>query len=94
MRILIANDDGYLAPGIRALHSALLELGDATIVAPDRNRSGASNSLTLSHPMHVRNHGNHVYSLEGTPTDCVNIALSDLLPEDPDMVRDGRCGCS
>ena len=89
MRILIANDDGYLAPGIRALHAALLELGEATIVAPDRNRSGASNSLTLSHPMHVRHHGDYVYSLEGTPTDCVNIALSDLLPEDPDMVVSG-----
>ncbi len=89
MRILIANDDGYLAPGIRALHTALLELGEATIVAPDRNRSGASNSLTLSHPMQVRDHGDHVFSIEGTPTDCVNIALSDLLPDDPDMVVSG-----
>ena len=89
MRILIANDDGYLSPGIRALYEAMLLLGPATIVAPDRNRSGASNSLTLSHPIQVRQHEPTIYSLEGTPTDCVNIALSGLLEEDPDMVVSG-----
>lgn len=89
MRILIANDDGYLSPGIRALHEAMKLLGSATIVAPDRNRSGASNSLTLSHPVHSRRHEADIYSLEGTPTDCVNIALSGLLDEEQDMVVSG-----
>lgn len=89
MRILIANDDGYLSPGIRALYQAMSQIGAATIVAPDRNRSGASNSLTLSHPVMVREHEKDVYSLEGTPTDCVNIALSGLLDEEPDMVVSG-----
>lgn len=89
MRILIANDDGYLSPGIRALYSAMQQLGVATIVAPDRNRSGASNSLTLSHPIHVRQHEDTIYSMEGTPTDCVNIALSGLLSDEFDMVVSG-----
>lgn len=89
MRILIANDDGYLSPGIRALHKAMKPLGHATIVAPDRNRSGASNSLTLSHPVHVRQQEPDIYSLEGTPTDCVNIALSGLLEDEQDMVVSG-----
>lgn len=89
MRILIANDDGYLSPGIRALYSAMQLLGSATIVAPDRNRSGASNSLTLSHPVLVTQHEPTIYSLEGTPTDCVNIALSGLLEESQDMVVSG-----
>jgi len=89
MRILIANDDGYLSAGIRALYAAMQQLGHATIVAPDRNRSGASNSLTLSHPVYVRQHEPTVFSLEGTPTDCVNIALSGLLDEEQDMVVSG-----
>jgi len=89
MRILIANDDGYLSPGIRALYGAMQQLGQATIVAPDRNRSGASNSLTLSHPVFVRQHEPTVFSLEGTPTDCVNIALSGLLDQEQDMVVSG-----
>ena len=89
MRILIANDDGYLSPGIRALKRALDALGTAIIVAPDRNRSGASNSLTLSHPIHVRQQEPEVWSVEGTPTDCVNIALSGLLDERPDRVVSG-----
>ena len=89
MRILIANDDGYLSPGIRALYKAMQGLGHATIVAPDRNRSGASNSLTLSHPVFVKEHEPNVYSLEGTPTDCVNIAVSGLLEQEQDMVVSG-----
>jgi len=89
MRILIANDDGYLSDGIRALHQAMQRLGHATIVAPDRDRSGASNSLTLSHPVFVKQRSADVYSLEGTPTDCVNIALSGLLEEQQDMVVSG-----
>jgi len=89
MRILLSNDDGYLAPGIRTLRTALTALGEVTLVAPDRNRSGASHSLTLSHPIHVRDHGDRIWSVEGTPTDCVNIALSGLLDERPDMVVSG-----
>ncbi|MFK7995457.1 MAG: 5'/3'-nucleotidase SurE [Granulosicoccus sp.] len=89
MRILIANDDGYLSQGIRTLYEAMQRLGQATIVAPDRNRSGASNSLTLSHPVFVRQHEASIYSLEGTPTDCVNIALSGLLEQEQDMVVSG-----
>lgn len=89
MHILISNDDGYLSSGIRALYEAMQQLGQATIVAPDRNRSGASNSLTLSHPVLVRQHEESIFSLEGTPTDCVNIALSGLLNEDQDMVVSG-----
>ena len=89
MRILISNDDGYLSPGIRALYAAMQQLGPATIVAPDRNRSGASNSLTLSRPVSAVLHEANVYSLQGTPTDCVNIALNGLLEEDADMVVSG-----
>ncbi len=89
MRILIANDDGYLSPGIGALHTAMKRLGDTTVVAPDRNRSGASNSLTLTHPVHVRQQSESVYAVEGTPADCVNIALSGLLKTDIDIVVSG-----
>ena len=89
MRILISNDDGYLSPGIRALYAAMQQLGPATIVAPDRNRSGASNSLTLHHPVSAVMHEDNVYSMQGTPTDCVNIALNGLLEEDADMVVSG-----
>ena len=89
MRIIISNDDGYLSPGIRALFAAMQQLGAATIVAPDRNRSGASNSLTLSHPVAAVLREPDVYSLEGTPTDCVYIALNGLLGEDADMVVSG-----
>lgn len=71
------------------MRTALETIGEVTIVAPDRNKSGASNSLTLSHPIHVRDHGDRVWSVEGTPTDCVNIALSGLLDERPDMVVSG-----
>lgn len=89
MRILIANDDGYQSPGIAALHVAMNRLGEATVVAPDRNRSGASNSLTLSRPISVKHHADHVYAVEGTPADCVNIALSGLLESDVDVVVSG-----
>jgi len=89
MRILIANDDGYQSPGIGALHSAMKRLGETTVVAPDRNRSGASNSLTLTHPVQVRQHAEDVYAVEGTPADCVNIALSGLLKSDIDIVVSG-----
>jgi 5'-nucleotidase len=77
MRILVSNDDGYLAEGIRKLNGALAGLGRTTIMAPDRNRSGASNSLTLDVPLRIFQSEPDVhYVAGGTPTDCVHIALS------------------
>jgi len=90
VRILISNDDGYRARGIVALREALQGLGDLTVVAPDRNRSGASNSLTLDMPLRVEKAESDVYFLQGgTPTDCVHIAISGLFPFEPDMVVSG-----
>lgn len=89
MKILISNDDGYLAEGIKVLANALSTLGDITVVAPDRNRSGASNSLTLENPLRLTKLDNGVYRVEGTPTDCVHLAVTGLLDEDPDMVVAG-----
>jgi 5'-nucleotidase len=90
VRILISNDDGYRARGIHALREALTGLGDLTIVAPDRNRSGASNSLTLETPLRVEQADSDIYFvLGGTPTDCVHLALSGLFPFEPDMVVSG-----
>lgn len=89
MKILISNDDGYTAPGIRALAEGLASLGTITVVAPDRNRSGASNSLTLDNPLRLNQLENGVYRVEGTPTDCVHLAITGLLDEEPDMVVSG-----
>ena len=89
MRILISNDDGYRARGINALREALKGLGDLTVVAPDRNRSGASNSLTLEVPLRVAQAEPDVYFIQGTPTDCVHLAISGLFPFEPDMVVSG-----
>ena len=89
MKILVSNDDGYLAEGIRALASALKGMGEVTVVAPDRNRSGASNSLTLSNPIRVKKIENGFLSVEGTPTDCVHIALTGMLDVEIDMVVAG-----
>ena len=89
MRILISNDDGYRARGIIALRDALKGLGDLTVVAPDRNRSGASNSLTLEMPLRVDQAEPDVYFVQGTPTDCVHLAISGLFPFEPDMVVSG-----
>ena len=89
MRILISNDDGYRARGIHALREGLKGLGDLTVVAPDRNRSGASNSLTLELPLRVSQAEADVYYIEGTPTDCVHLAVSGLFPFEPDMVVSG-----
>jgi 5'-nucleotidase len=89
VRILISNDDGYRARGIQALRDALKGLGDLTVVAPDRNRSGASNSLTLELPLRVGQAEADVYFVEGTPTDCVHLAVSGLFPFEPDMVVSG-----
>lgn len=89
MKILISNDDGYMAQGIKALAKALSDLGDITVVAPDRNRSGASNSLTLENPLRLSQLENGVFRVEGTPTDCVHLAITGLLEEEPDMVVSG-----
>jgi 5'-nucleotidase len=90
VRILISNDDGYRARGIQALREALTGLGDLTVVAPDRNRSGASNSLTLEVPLRVEQADTDVYFVQGgTPTDCVHLAISGLFPFEPDMVVSG-----
>jgi 5'-nucleotidase len=90
LKILISNDDGYRAEGIKRLREALTPLGDITVVAPDRNRSGASNSLTLDVPLRVFEAEPNVhFVMGGTPTDCVHMALSGLLDEQPDMVVSG-----
>ncbi len=89
MHILVTNDDGYLAPGIQVLADALAGLARVTVVAPDRNCSGASNSLTLMKPLRVDQVDDSVYRVEGTPTDCVHLALTGLLENKPDMVVSG-----
>ncbi|PHS68759.1 MAG: 5'/3'-nucleotidase SurE [Methylophaga sp.] len=89
MKILISNDDGYMAEGIKSLAEALSNLGEITVVAPDRNRSGASNSLTLENPLRVNRLDNGTYRVEGTPTDCVHLAITGLLEDEPDMVVSG-----
>ncbi|TXH04120.1 MAG: 5'/3'-nucleotidase SurE [Nevskiaceae bacterium] len=89
MRILLSNDDGYMAPGLCCLRDHLRAHHEVTVVAPDRNRSGASNSLTLLHPLRAQQHGDGVTSVDGTPTDCVHLALNALLDQPPEMVVSG-----
>lgn len=90
MRILLSNDDGCQAPGLRALHQELATFAEVVVVAPDRNRSGASHSLTLSRPLRVTRHGEEaVYCVDGTPTDSVHLAITGLLDHTPDMVVSG-----
>ncbi|MCF6323926.1 MAG: 5'/3'-nucleotidase SurE [Gammaproteobacteria bacterium] len=89
MRILISNDDGYQSAGISHLNRALSGMAETTVVAPDRDRSGASNSLTLDQPLRVTRAENGFYSVNGTPTDCVHLAITGLLEEEPDMVVSG-----
>ncbi|TAK41058.1 MAG: 5'/3'-nucleotidase SurE [Betaproteobacteria bacterium] len=89
MRILISNDDGYFAPGITLLAERLAGLGEVTVVAPERDRSGASNSLTLDRPLTVRRASNGFYFVNGTPTDCVHLAVTGLLDFLPDIVVSG-----
>ncbi|HAU0815032.1 TPA: 5'/3'-nucleotidase SurE, partial [Legionella pneumophila] len=88
MKILVSNDDGVLAPGIKILANELSTLGEVKVVAPDRNRSGASNSLTLTQPLRVKQLDNGYYSVDGTPTDCVHLALTGFL-EPTDIVVSG-----
>ena len=89
MHILISNDDGYQAPGIRALAVTLGDIARVTVVAPDRDRSGASNSLTLDSPIRAREIDDGVTCVDGTPTDCVHLAITGLLDTEPDMVIAG-----
>jgi 5'-nucleotidase len=89
MHILLSNDDGYQAPGLMALYDAMKAIGDVVVVAPDRDRSGASNSLTLEQPIRARTGENGFVRVEGTPTDCVHLAITGLLEREPDMVVSG-----
>ena len=89
MRILLSNDDGYFAPGIEHLARALAEIADITVVAPERDRSGASNSLTLDRPLSLRRAANGFHYVNGTSTDCVHLAVTGMLDELPDLVVSG-----
>lgn len=89
MRILVTNDDGYLANGIQVLAEAARRLGEVHVVAPDREQSATSHSLTLHYPLRARNTTDGVHVVDGTPTDCVVLALGELLPEKPDFVLSG-----
>ena len=89
MRILLSNDDGYFAPGLAALAEGLAGLGEITVVAPERDRSGASNSLTLDRPLTVRSAHNGFRYVNGTPTDCVHMAVTGILDFEPDVVVSG-----
>jgi 5'-nucleotidase len=89
MKILISNDDGYLAPGIIALADALAAIAEIVVVAPDGNRSGTSNALTLDRPLSLHRATNGFYVVNGTPTDCVHIALTSIMQERPDLIVSG-----
>ncbi len=89
MRILLSNDDGYFAPGLAALAAGLSPLAEVTVVAPERDRSGASNSLTLDRPLILRQAPSGFHYVNGTPTDCVHLAVTGMLDHLPDMVISG-----
>ncbi len=89
MKILVSNDDGYLSMGINTLTEALERVADVVVVAPDRNRSAASNSLTLSRPLRVSQYGENRYKVDGTPSDCVHLAVTGFLDDEPDLVVSG-----
>jgi 5'-nucleotidase len=89
MRILLSNDDGYFAPGLACLAEALAVIADIVVVAPERDRSGASNSLTLDRPLSLRKSHNGFFYVNGTPTDCVHLAVTGMLDTLPDMVVSG-----
>ena len=89
MRILCTNDDGYLAGGIRVLAEAARNLGTVTIVAPDREQSATSHSLTLHHPLRARRASDGAWVVDGTPTDCVIVAVGEILDRRPDVVLSG-----
>jgi 5'-nucleotidase len=89
MRILLSNDDGYFAPGLACLAEHISAIADVVVVAPERDRSGASNSLTLDRPLNLRKAANGFYYVNGTPTDCVHLAVTGMLDTQPDMVISG-----
>ena len=89
MRILLSNDDGYFAPGLAVLAETLSQFAEITVVAPERDRSGASNSLTLDRPLTLRQSHSGFYYVNGTPTDCVHLAVTGMLESLPDMVVSG-----
>ena len=89
MRILIANDDGYLAPGLAALVQAMQGLGEIDVIAPEQNASGTSNALTLNRPLSVHRAANGFQYINGTPSDSVHVALTGLMPQRPDLVLSG-----
>jgi 5'-nucleotidase len=89
MKILLSNDDGYHAAGLAALARYLRDLAELVIVAPDRNQSGSSHSLTLDNPLRVGRTEAGIYFVNGTPTDCVHLAITGLLKDEPDMVISG-----
>ncbi|TXT21168.1 MAG: 5'-nucleotidase [Gallionellaceae bacterium] len=89
MRILLSNDDGYFAPGLAYLAKALSAVSEVVVVAPERNRSGSSNSLTLDRPLNLHCAANGFYYVNGTPTDCVHMAVTGMLDTQPDMVISG-----
>jgi len=89
MRILLSNDDGYFSPGLNCLAEKLASVAEVVVVAPERDRSGASNSLTLNRPLNLRQAANGFYYVDGTPTDCVHLAVTGMLDTQPDMVISG-----
>jgi 5'-nucleotidase len=89
MRILLCNDDGYFAPGLACLASRLSNIAEITVVAPERDRSGASNSLTLDRPLNLKRAASGFYYVNGTPTDCVHLAVTGMLEIQPDMIISG-----
>ncbi len=90
MKFLLSNDDGYFSPGLKALENATRQFGKTMVVAPERDRSGASNSLTLDRPMYLREAANGFYYVNGTPTDCVHLAITGkLCPFRPDLILSG-----
>jgi len=89
VRVLISNDDGYFAPGLQALSEAMRQVGEVTVVAPERDRSGASNSLTLDRPLSLRRASSGFHYVNGTPSDCVHLAVTGMLDTLPDMVVSG-----
>jgi 5'-nucleotidase len=89
MNILLSNDDGFIAPGLTALHQRLRQQFEVMVVAPDRDRSGASNSLTLESPLRLTERDTHYFSVNGTPTDCVHLALTGLYDNPPNLVISG-----
>ena len=89
MKLLLSNDDGYRAEGLNILMHHLADFGEFDVVAPDTNQSGASSSLTLHAPLRVSHIAPRVYAVNGTPSDCVHLALAGFLEHEPDMVVSG-----